>query len=206
MLREYVELILVCVLFLIFVRAFVFQQSEIPTSSMENTILVGDYILVNRFVYAPGSEWERRLLPMREIQRGDIVVFKRPDTPEVDYIKRVVGVPGDLVAVRQGFLYVNGEAVEEPYVGKLYRDRSSFGPVQVEPGHFFMMGDHRNRSSDSRVWGEVPQELIKGRAFMVLFSTNAGRSDDAVSPKSLVRKIFNPLFRSRWDRSLTPLR
>jgi len=213
--REYTETILICALILIFPRTFVFQQSEIPSSSMEDTILVGDYILLDRMVYAPtDSALDRALLPTREIRHGDVVVFKHPDIPEVDYIKRVAGLPGDVIEVRQGFLYRNGELVDEPYVGALYHGTDPggrfFGPEVVRPGHYFMLGDHRNRSADSRVWGQVPRALIKGRAFMVLFSTSArppeGVPPGQVTPTSLVRKLFNLVFQARWDRCFTGIR
>jgi signal peptidase I len=213
--REYVETILICVLILLFPRTFVFQQSEIPSSSMEDTVLTGDYILVNRFLFAPTSfDFERKLLPIRDIRHGDVIVFKHPDTPEVDYIKRVVGLPGDRILVRDGYLWVNGKLVDEPYVGPLYRGPEpgggTFGPVVVKPGHYFAMGDHRNMSADSRVWGQVPHQLVKGRAFMVLFSTYARPPADEpvgqVSPKSLGRKLINLVFRARWDRSFTAIR
>jgi signal peptidase I len=212
-LREYAETILICVLVLIFVRTFIFQQSEIPSGSMEDTILIGDYILVNRFLYAPTSfDWERALLPTRDIRRGDVLVFKHPDFPAVDYIKRVIGLPGDSVSVRQGYVYVNGERLDEPYVGPLYRaaDTAPYGPVDVEPGHYLVFGDHRNRSSDSRRWGQVPVELIKGRAFMILFSTSARPAGDEtpgqVTVRSLGRKLVNLVFRARWDRAFTAIR
>jgi signal peptidase I len=213
--REYTETILICVLILIFPRTFVFQQSEIPSSSMEDTILVGDYILVNRFLYAPTSlDIERKLLPTRDVRRGDVVVFKHPDTPEVDYIKRIVGLPGDRILVRDGSLWVNGKLAEDSFVGPLYRGPEpggvTFGPIVVREGHYFAMGDHRNASADSRSWGQVPHGLIKGRAFMVLFSTNARPPADEpvgqVSPKSLVRKLVNLVFNARWDRSFTAIR
>ena len=156
--------------------------------------------------------WERSLLPIRDIRRGDVVVFKHPDTPEVDFIKRVAGLPGDSVAVRGGFLYVNGDLVEEPYVGKLYRDGAARpnGPVTVPEGEYFLMGDHRNRSADSREWGTVPAHLIKGRAFLVLLSTDAkpppGTPPGQVTVRSLGRKLVNIVLHTRWDRSLTLIR
>ena len=210
--REYTETILVCIIFVLFMRSFVVQQSEIPSGSMEDTILIGDYILVNRFLYAPTSfGWEEALLPRRQIRRGDIVVFKMPDTPEVDYIKRVVGLPGDTVAWQGGVLYVDGVPVDEPYVGKLYRSRDRpQRPVRLEPGHYFLMGDHRNRSQDSRYFGAVPEALIKGRAFLILFSTSAeppaGQPAGQVTLGSLGRKLYNLVFHSRWDRCLRSIR
>jgi signal peptidase I len=208
---EYAETILICSLILVFSRTFVVQQSEIPSSSMEDTILVGDYILVNRFLYAPTSfDIERALLPTREVRRGDVLVFGKQDLPEVDYIKRAVGLPGDTVQLRDGFLYVNDQLVDEPYVGELYHKAANFGPVTVKPGHYFMLGDHRNMSADSRVWGQLPQELIKGRAFMILFSTSARPPDDEqpgrVTFISLFRKLYNLGFHARWDRTFRSIR
>jgi signal peptidase I len=211
LLRELLETVLVCVLFVLFLRAFVFQQSEIPSASMESTILIGDHVLVNRFLYAPVSfAWERRLLPIRDIRRGDVVVFKHPPGPEQDFIKRVIGLPGETVALRRGQLLIDGEPMPEPYLAEDERFGPSFGPVRVEPGHYFLMGDHRSRSSDSREWGAAPSGLIKGRAFMILFSTSApppaGQPPGQVSARSLVRKLVNLVFHSRWERFLSFVR
>jgi signal peptidase I len=205
--REYVEVILVCVIVVVFLRSFVFQQSEIPSGSMEDTLLVGDYIIVNRFLYAPTSfDWERKLLPIREPRRGDVVVFKKPQEPELDFIKRVIGLPGDSVELRRGRLYVNGQSVDEPYINGLYRTVGSFGPIEVEPGYYFLLGDHRNSSSDSRVWGPVPEHLLKGRASWILLSTNppadSGEPPGKVTLRSLGRKLYNLVFNARWDRAL----
>lgn len=208
-LRDYVETILVCVIFIVFARGFVVQQSEIPTESMEDTVLIGDYVLVNRFLYAPTSTaLERRLLPVRDVRRGDIIVFKHPDTPERDYIKRVIGLPGDRVEVYNDVARVNGETLDEPYVGPLYRDTGFQGPYRVPQGQYFVMGDHRNRSSDSRAWGMVPKELIKGRAFMILASTGApppGDEPGKVTLWSLPQRLWNLVFRARLDRALRPI-
>ena len=228
--REYAETILICVIFVIFCRAFVFQQSEIPSGSMEDTILEGDYILVNRFQYAPAMfAWERALLPSREIRRGDIVVFKRPAEPETDYIKRVIGLPGESIEVHRDYVWVDGKFLDEPYVGPLYRrggnargtanwatdqpapvPRSRFPEGRIPQDHYLMMGDHRNRSSDSREFGPVHKEAIKGRAFMILFSTRAkhppGTQPGMVTVGSLGRKIINLVFRNRVDRAFAPIR
>jgi len=206
--REYVEVILVCVIFILFARHFVFQQSEIPSGSMEDTILVGDYILVNRWAYAPVSfEWERALFPSREVQRGDVIVFKQPQTPERDYIKRVIGLPGDTVQVtRAGEVFVNGDLLNEPYVNPLYAKTKPHPPTRVLPGHYFVMGDHRNLSSDSRDWGQASFDLIKGKAFIVLLSTqpreSEGRPSEQVTLRSLGVKLYKLVFHSRWDRAL----
>ena len=223
--QEYAETILVCVILVMFSRAFVVQQSEIPSGSMEDTILEGDYILVNRFQYAPTEfGWEKALLPNREVERGDIVVFKQPDQPEVDYIKRVVGLPGDEVVIRNDYVMVNGSILDEPYVGplyhetysrcELYRDcrpgeRRRQLEVVVPAEHYFLMGDHRNMSQDSRVFGPVHGDAIKGRAFMILFSTRAkrppGTQPGQVTVGSLLRKFRNLVFYMRFDRVLSPL-
>ena len=209
--RELLETILTLSLFILFVRTFVFQQSDIPSGSMEHTLLIGDHVLVNRFLYAPTSfDWERRILPIRDIRPGDVVVFKHPPGPEQDYIKRVVALPGQTVALQHGALFVNGLPVNEPYLSERERSGPSFGPVRVDPDSYFLLGDHRSRSSDSRYWGAARRSLIKGRAFMVLFSTNApprpGEVPGRVSPKTLVRKLFNLVFHSRWERCFTLIR
>jgi len=210
MLREYAETFLICIIFVLFARCFVCLQSEIPTGSMEDTLLVGDFLLVNRFLYAPTSfDIENRLLPIREIRRGEVIVFKQPQEPEVDYIKRVIGLPGETVEIRRGHVWIDGRRLDEPYVNELYRLKESFGPVEVPAGEYFAMGDHRNKSADSRDWGFVPQAAIKGRAFMILVSTGAPPDPDEppgkVTLKSLPRKLWNLAFKSRWDRALQPI-
>lgn len=209
--RELAEVLLVCVLFIVFLRGFVFQQSEIPSGSMEDTILIGDYVIVNRFIYAPTTfEWERRLLPIREPGRGDIIVFKHPPEPERDFIKRIAALPGETVELRGGDLYIDGKRIEEPYVNELYRHVKHYGPVTVPEDHYFLLGDHRNRSADSRVWGPVSADLIKGRAILILFSTDApgdpSRPVGQVTLRSVGRKLVDIVFRSRWDRALRPIR
>jgi signal peptidase I len=214
-LRDYTETILVCVIFVIFTRAFVFQQSKIPSGSMLDTLLVGDYIMVNRFVYAPTLfDWEDALLPVRPIRRGDVAVFKFPDEPEVDYIKRVIGIPGDDIEFRDGYLFVNGEFVEEPYVQSQYRaldtTRNKNFQIHVPTGEYLMLGDHRNRSSDSREWGTVPRELIKGRALLIWYSydeeASTGRESAAEQVRGWGSKILNFFGKSRFSRCFTLIR
>jgi signal peptidase I len=180
---------------------------------MMDTLLVGDYIMVNRFIYASNSfGWEEKILPMRPLRRGDVVVFKWPDEPEVDYIKRVVGLPGDTIEVKRGFLYVNGELVDEPYVQEVYRRGNvrGYGPEKVEPGKYFMMGDHRNESSDSRVWGQVPRELIKGRALLIWWSYDEHKTSAYMSfterMKSWGDKAVHFFTRTRWRRCFDLIR
>jgi signal peptidase I len=210
--REYVETILICVIFVIFSRAFVFQQSKIPSGSMMDTLLIGDYIMVNRFVYAQQSfDWEKKLLPSRDLRRGDVVVFKQPNEPEVDYIKRLIGLPGDEIEIRRGIVYVNGEAQDEPYVKDEYRRGvSDIGPIRVKSDHYFMMGDHRNASYDSREWGQVPRGLIKGRALLIWYSFPEANGTHTAGlkrqMKSWVEKAIYFLPRSRWGRCFTLIR
>jgi signal peptidase I len=179
--REYFESIVVAVILALFIRTFVVQAFKIPTGSMEPNLLVGDHLLVNKFVFAPtATPVERLILPMRDIKRGDVVVFKFPEEPERDFIKRVVGLPGDTVEIRSRQVFINGTRIEEPYAHYLFPVgddeagsfdvRARYGPVTVPAAHYFMMGDNRDNSQDSRYWGFMPQEYIKGKALFVYFS------------------------------------
>jgi signal peptidase I len=213
LLRDYIETILVCVMFVIFSRAFVFQQSKIPSGSMMDTLLVGDYIMVNRFVYSHGATpLEQALLPQRSIRRGDVIVFKQPDEPEVDFIKRVVGLPGDIIELRNGYLYVNDQVVEEPYVTDEYRRRDrrkNWGPTQVLPEQYLVFGDHRDQSADSRFWGQVPRALIKGRALLIWWSYEEEGKVYMSLPERLTSwgsKILHFFTRSRWSRCFMLIR
>jgi signal peptidase I len=213
-LRDYVETILICVIFVIFSRAFVFQQSKIPSGSMMDTLLNGDYIMVNRFVYAPHvSGLERALLPLRPIRRGDVIVFKQPNEPEIDFIKRVVGLPNDVVELRNGYLHVNGTMVDEPYVADEYRRRDpkkNFGPVKVLEDHYFVLGDHRDQSADSRFWKQVPRALIKGRALLIWWSYEEEPGQIYMSLPERLRswgsKLVHFVTRSRWGRCFNLIR
>ena len=180
-LREYFESILVAVVLALFVRTFVFQAFKIPTGSMKPNLLVGDHLIVNKFIFAPAVfGLERVLLPMRPIERGDIIVFKFPEEPERDFIKRVIGLPGDTLELRNQTVLINGQALTEPYAhylfppaaeGQMEGDlRRKYGPVTVPDGHFFMMGDNRDDSQDSRFWGFLPETYVKGRALFIYWS------------------------------------
>ena len=180
-LREYFESILVAVVLALFVRTFVFQAFKIPTGSMKPNLLVGDHLIVNKFIFAPAAfGLERALLPMRRIERGDIIVFKFPEEPERDFIKRVIGLPGDTLELRNQTVLINGQALTEPYAhylfppaaeGQMEGDlRRKYGPVTVPAGHFFMMGDNRDDSQDSRFWGFLPETYVKGRALFIYWS------------------------------------
>lgn len=210
-LRDWVETILVAAIFVIFARSFAVQQSAIPSGSMEDTVLIGDYVLVNRLLYAATTfGWERWILPRRDIRRGDVVVFAHPDEPERDFIKRVIGLPGERVELRNGTVLVDGRELDEPYLNPLYRSDEDFGPLLVAADRLFLLGDHRSRSSDSRSWGTVPGSLVKGRAFLILLSADPGSTNETgaepATPVSFVRKLYELVFRARWDRVLRPLR
>ena len=179
--REYFESILVAVVLALFVRTFVFQAFKIPTGSMKPNLLVGDHLIVNKFIFAPAASGiERALLPMRPIERGDIVVFKYPEEPERDFIKRVIGLPGDTLELQNQTLLVNDQPLDEPYAhylfppaadGQMEADvRRKYGPVTVPDGHYFMMGDNRDDSQDSRFWGFLPASYVKGRALFIYWS------------------------------------
>jgi signal peptidase I len=138
-----------------FVRPFVLEAFRIPSESMVPTLLVGDRVFVNKFIYR-----------FTEPERGDVVVFESVNGREEDLIKRVVGVAGDEVEVRNGTLLVNGEAREEPYLNRNLPFNDSYGPSEVPEGHVFVMGDNRANSADSRVFGPLPIENIEGEAFV----------------------------------------
>jgi signal peptidase I len=190
-LREYFESICVAVILALFVRTFVVQAFKIPTGSMENNLLIGDHLLVNKFVFAPTlSRIEDLLLPIDPIKRGDVIVFKYPEDPERDFIKRVIGLPGETLELKEKKVYINGTPLDEPYVHFLFPAdatsgdlgegsfdvRRSYGPVTVPEGHYFMMGDNRDNSQDSRYWGFMPREYVKGKALFVYFSFGEGGS------------------------------
>jgi signal peptidase I len=143
----------VAVLFCFFLITFVAQAFRVQGTSMEPLLSDGDRIVVNKLVYRLGS-----------IERGDVVVFWYPRDPSVSFIKRVVGRPGDRVEIRAGRVYVNSELLSEAYLPEAFRDTDTHPPIQVRPGYFFVLGDHRRSSNDSRSWGEVPEKYIYGRA------------------------------------------
>ena len=178
--REYFESILVAVVLALFVRTFVFQAFKIPTGSMKPNLLVGDHLIVNKFIFAPtASPLEQALLPMRPIRRGDIIVFKFPEEPERDFIKRVIGLPGETLELKNQTVFINGQPLTEGYAHYLFPSagdgqsddiRRKYGPVTVPDSHFFMMGDNRDDSQDSRFWGFLPHSYVKGRALFIYWS------------------------------------
>jgi signal peptidase I len=176
--REYAEALLVALVLALFIRSFVVQAFKIPSGSMIPTLLIGDHILVNKFVYGVRLPYFRTLVvPVTMPRRGDVVVFIYPQDEDKDFIKRVVGVAGDTVEVRDKRLYVNGDAVPDPHAhfaegedGRVAPPRDNFGPFQVPAGYIFVMGDNRDRSYDSRFWGPVALDKVKGKAFLIYWS------------------------------------
>src|SRR4051812_27396890 len=216
--REYYEALLIAVIFVNFARIFVFQAFKIPTGSMEDNLKIGDHIIVNKFIYGPGNP--QGILPMREIRRGDIIVFRYPLQPDTDFVKRVIGMPGDTVEVRDKKVAVNGRQLDEPYVihedpqiyplqpalPEPYRSRDQFGPYTVPEGQYFAMGDNRDKSSDSRYWGTVPRSMIKGRAFVVYWSFSGEPPPPGSPPLERIKELFGVVIhffdRTRWSRTL----
>ena len=187
--REYFESLIVAVILALFVRTWVFQAFKIPTGSMEPNLLVGDHLIVNKMTFS-------------SVRRGDVVVFKFPKDPERDFIKRVIGLPGDKIELKRKTVYVNGQALTEPYAHFLESSRAEtepvsddvrqdYGPVTVPSDQYFMMGDNRDNSEDSRYWGFLPQSYVKGKAEFMYFSLG----DDA----SMLSGI-------RWERIGTIVR
>ena len=224
--REYFESIIIAVILALFIRTFVVQAFKIPTGSMENNLLIGDHLLVNKFVLGPtASRLERALMPIGTITRGDIVVFKYPEDPERDYIKRVIGLPGETVEVRAKKVYIDGKGIDEPYVHFLqppasdgefhevtsFDVRERYGPVTVPAGQYFMMGDNRDNSADSRYWGFLRRDYIKGKALVIYWSYESGREDYQDESAGATIKGLGSVFvhfftRTRWDRMLHQIR
>ena len=225
-LREYFESIVIAVILALFVRTWVVQAFKIPTGSMENNLLIGDHLLVNKFVVAPAGA-EGMVLPIGDIRRCDIVVFKYPEDPERDFIKRVIGLPGETLEVRDKKVIIDGKAIEEPYVHYLqaaggaseitsFDVRDRYGPVTIPAGHYFVMGDNRDNSQDSRYWGFLPRSYIKGKALIIYWSYDAGPefvrsaeagTDGPAESFSRVVSVATHFFtRTRWERMLKQIR
>ena len=177
--RENIEAILVAIVIALFIRTFVVQAFKIPSGSMKQTLQIGDHILVNKFVYGVKIPYLRKtIIPIKNPRRGDIVVFKYPVDPNKDFIKRVVGIPGDMIEIRDKQLYVNGQKVNHEYgfftdpriLSAHVRPRDNFGPVTVPERSLFVMGDNRDESFDSRFWGFVDYKALNGKAFMIYWS------------------------------------
>jgi signal peptidase I len=175
--RDFVETVLTAVVLALVLRAFVIQTFRIPSGSMEDTLLVGDFLIVNKFLYGIKVPFTDSRLPgIREPRYGDVVVFEYPNpdprAKKENYVKRVIGCAGDIVELRNNVLYLNGEPKEETFI-KLKPPTprwADFGPIKVPDGSLFMMGDNRNWSADSRDWGFLDTGRIKGKAIMIYWS------------------------------------
>jgi signal peptidase I len=206
--REYLESLLVTILIVLFGTTFIVQTFKIPSASMERTLLIGDYLLVNKFIFEGRGYWYEKLLPYRDIRRGDVIVFKFPFDDHPHYVKRVIGLPGDRIRISDSKVYVNGELLDEPYVihdpayadpygddfppvsrtyfdGKLRPEWANdifghivHGELIVPINQYFAMGDNRDHSWDSRYWGFVRRDAIMGRPVVIYWSIRTGAEDD----------------------------
>jgi signal peptidase I len=204
--REYAEAIVIAIILALFIRTFVVQAFKIPSGSMIQTLQIGDHILVNKMVYGVKVPWDcewdlttnrtgvsripllwscysyKTLIPVTNPDRGDIIVFMFPEDETKDFIKRVVGLPGETVEIRGKKVYINGRPMSEPFTQHVdpgvvphhITPRDNLGPLVVPPDSYFVMGDNRDQSLDSRFWGFVKREKIKGRAFLIYWSWDGG--------------------------------
>lgn len=207
--REIIEALLIAVIFVSFARLFVFQAFKIPSESMETTLLVGDHVIVNKFVYGQGGN-ESSMFPFEEIERGDLVVFRYPANPDVDFVKRVIGLPGETIEIANKSVWVDGQRLEEPYVRlqdrKRMPKRDDFGPLTLGPDEFFVLGDHRDESNDSRYWGPVSRELIMGRPELIYWSFDRIPPPEGSPVSARVGELLyvagHFFSETRWDRCL----
>ena len=173
LLREYLEAAIIAIFLALFIRAFVIQAYKIPSGSMEPTLLVGDHILVNKFIYGIKAPLINKLvIPISKPKRGDIIVFIYPVDRKKDYIKRVIGLPGEQIEIIDRKIFINRKLFNGPF--GVYSDgltrNNHFGPIIVPANGLFVMGDNRDHSYDSRYWGFVPLELVKGKAIIIYWS------------------------------------
>ena len=182
-LRENIEAILLAIVLALFIRTFIVQAFKIPSGSMKETLLIGDHILVNKFLYGVKLPFaSATIIPYKEPQRGDIVVFKFPEDPDKDFIKRVVGVAGDVVESRDKRIFLNHKPLNHDF--GIHKDsrmipgniqpRDNFGPLVVPENSLFVMGDNRDHSYDSRFWGFVNLKAVRGKAFLIYWSWDKG--------------------------------
>lgn len=232
---EYVESLLVTVILALFGTTFIVQAFKIPSQSMEPTLLVGDHLLVNKFLFEGRGAWYEKVLPYRPVRRGDIIVFKFPFDDHPHYVKRVIGLPGDLIRLVNGKVIVNGEPLQEPYVVRDPAAEDPFGEnfpppdrnfidmglrpewagqimdfvqdgeLAVPANHYFVMGDNRDHSWDSRYWGFVNRDAIMGRPLVVYWSVAATSGDyDNRTLTGALHGIAGTLLhltsRTRWNR------
>lgn len=213
--REYFELIAETAIFVFFVMTFVVQAFQIPTGSMVPTLLVGDFLLVNKLVYSNNSSSvEDKVMPHKELERYDIVVFKYPKELSKDFVKRVIALEGEKIQIKDRQVYINDKPIPEEY--KVHKDdngsrndyfrynndiNSNFGPVVVPPGHCFVMGDNRDNSMDSRYWSFLPLSHIKGKPWIIYFSYKAEKGAYLkTSFRERMKKIISFVPKARWKR------
>ena len=225
----------ITIILLLFGTTTLVQAYVIPTGSMENTLLVGDHLLVDKLAYAPGGGLGRHLLPFDALKRGDIIVFRYPVDINQTFVKRLIGVPGDHIRLREKQLYLNGKPVAEPYAYHstdyidayrddfpgapnvhlapaamdMLRNHVAKGEVVVPPNFYFAMGDNRDYSLDSRYWGFVPRENIVGKPLLIYWSYNATTaeiSDPAISVRHLFDMVLHFPAKTRWERSFRLIR
>jgi signal peptidase I len=238
--RESVESLLVTIILALFATCFVVQAFKIPSESMEPTLLVGDHLLVNKFIFESNGAWYDRFLPYRPIHHGDVIVFKFPFQDHPFYVKRVIGLPGDRIKIVNSVVYRNGKALKEPYVehdpssydpfaenfppttqeyydpavlpqwaAQLPKYVNSQGELVVPPGNYFVMGDNRDHSWDSRYWGFVPRDAIMGRPVVIYWSVKEPEASDldvttSNSSQNWLAGAFDTLIHlpvdTRWNR------
>lgn len=184
--RENVEALVIAIILALFIRTFVVQAFKIPSGSMQNTLLIGDYILVNKFIFGVKVPFtDVTVIPIKDPQRGDIIVFKYPEDPSKDFIKRVVAMGGDTVRIENKKVFVNDVLQDHPQAihvdprsfPKDFQPRDNYGPAVVPEDKLFVMGDNRDESNDSRFWGFVNVSAVRGKAFMIYWSWDSGDFD-----------------------------
>ncbi|HTY42968.1 MAG TPA: signal peptidase I [Thermoanaerobaculia bacterium] len=219
-LRERADPLLAAVVFALFARTFLFQAFVVPSASMEKNVLTGDRLVVDKFVYAPRPGPAAALLPGRAVRRGDVVVFRYPPDPRRDFIKRVVGLPGETIAIRDKRVFVDGRLLDEPYafhaddtvwpddpsIAEGHRRRDQAPPFRVPADSYYVLGDNRDDSNDSRYWGPVPAGHLEGRALFVYWSFLPRPSDAPTGFAAVARWPRDVAERTRWDRFFRPVR
>ncbi|MCD6152822.1 MAG: signal peptidase I [Syntrophobacterales bacterium] len=179
--KEYIKAIFIAIVIALFIRTFFVQAFKIPSGSMIPTLQIGDWLLVNKFIYGIKIPLIRKtLIPVKNPQRGDIAVFIYPMDRSKDFIKRVIGVGGDIIEIKNKKIYINGSPFDDTYgvftdsliLPRSMQPRDNFGPVKVPEGHIFVMGDNRDNSYDSRFWGFVNLNDVIGKAFIIYWSWN----------------------------------
>jgi len=212
-LRDTFELFTETLVFVFFVMTFLLQSFVIPTGSMEDTLLIGDHLLVDKISYARFlGRWDRFVFPHVDIERGMIVTFKSPAEIEKEYVKRVIGMPGETVRIENKQVFIDGKPLEEPYT--FFKDdevlasyRDNFPAYKIPPRHYFCMGDNRDNSFDSRFWGPVHEDLIIGKPWRIYWSYHSS-TQEYLTPglihkiKDVFKTVFNFFSKTRWERTI----